>query len=170
MKSAFGDRLLGLALLVFAVAWTVIVIETIPSGSSGPVGPRGFPLGLGVLLAGLSGLLILGSFIPPDRDVAPDATPETDDAQRGSVTLGVEAWAVASTVGLLVVYTLLLGYTGFIIGTALTVAGGLLLILKTPGWRLMLGMPLGLSLGIYLIFGKLLGVYLPHGSWVDIYF
>lgn len=167
MNNALGDRLLGLALLVFAVAWTVIVVETIPSGSSGPVGPRGFPLGLGVLLAGLSGLLILGSFT---RDADPDATPETDEPQPKSLTLGVEVWAVASTVGLLVVYTLLLSYTGFIIGTALTVAAGLLLVLKTPGWRLLLGMSLGMSLGIYLIFGKLLGVYLPHGSWVDIYF
>ncbi len=163
MTDASKDRLVGLVLLVFAVAWSVIVVETIPPGSSGPVGPRGFPLGLGVLLAGLSGLMILGSFIPRGRDSA-------DELQGEPVALGVEIWAIASTVGLLVVYTLLLSYSGFIIGTALSVAAALLFILRVPDWRLILGMSLGMSLGIYLVFGKLLGVYLPRGSWIDLYF
>ncbi len=164
MKGLFGDRVLGLVLLVFAVAWSVIVVVTIPTGfGDSPVGPRGFPLGLGVLLAGLSGLLVVGSFMPHRR-----GTVAVEDHEP--VAPGVEIWAVLSTVGLLVGYTLLLGYTGFIIGTTLTVAGAVLFILRMSSWRFIFGMSLGMSLGIYLVFGKLLGVYLPHGSWVDLYF
>ena len=53
------------------------------------------------------------------------------------------------------------------IATALVVATAVGPVLGIWRPKLIFGMSLGLSLGIYLVFGKLLGVYLPYGKLID---
>ena len=63
MPQARLDRWLGLVLLLFALGWSWIVVETIPtSPETGVTGPRVFPLMLGMLL-GAFGLFTLASGI-----------------------------------------------------------------------------------------------------------
>ena len=162
MTAQGRDRLAGGILLVFAAAWCWGTVAMIPAGvGAGPVGPRGFPLGLGLLLAALSALLVVSSFVtrPEEADEAP---------QDG--TLGVELWAVASTLAILVGYGALMYATGFIIATVAAVSAALVLVLGKRSWRLVGGLSLGTAFGAYIVFNKVLGVYLPHGRWLDFWF
>jgi len=154
-------RLTGVFLLLFGLAWTIAVYWSIAPGD-GPVGPRAFPFGLGVLLTGMALILIGQTFVSarePDR-----GDPEEE------VPVAAEWWAIGATVGLLSLYGFLMNYFGFIIASALTVASALVFVLRRRNWRLVLGMSAGLSLGTYLLFGKLLGIYLPIGQWADLSF
>ncbi|HUE45102.1 MAG TPA: tripartite tricarboxylate transporter TctB family protein, partial [Aestuariivirgaceae bacterium] len=153
------DRLAGSILLVFAGLWCWGAATMIPAGvGQAPVGPRGFPLGLGLLLAALSAMLVASSFIGQHRDAADEAPQETP--------LSIEAWAVASTLSILIGYGAMMYATGFIIATAVTVTAALVLILGKRSWRLVGGLSLGTAFGAYIIFNKVLGVYLPHGRWL----
>jgi FtsH-binding integral membrane protein len=163
MTSQRRDRLAGSILLVFAGLWCWGAVTMIPTGvGQAPVGPRGFPLGLGLLLAALSAMLVASSFIGQHRDAADEAPQETP--------LSIEAWAVASTLSILVGYAAMMYATGFIIATAVTVTAALVLILGKRSWRLVGGLSLGTAFGAYIIFNKVLGVYLPHGRWLDFWF
>jgi hypothetical protein len=156
-----GDRLAGAILLLFALLWIAGVYWTIPdvAGDSGRIGPRGFPLAMGVMLAVLSALMIAGSFLAGDADAG-------GGAARGGFDR-IEAWALAATFGFLVGYVVLMAWFGFVIGTAMSTAAFLVFVLNKRSPRLIVGMSLGLAIGIWLILGKAMGVYLPHGAIVD---
>lgn len=165
MAAYHTDRILGAVLVIVAALWTWAVIETIPFFDDGSgLGARGFPLGLGVLLGVLGFILLVRSFVIREAGEAGAAEPAVERTD-----LRHELWAVGMVL-LLPVYAALMQYTGFVIATFVTVAlaVGPMLGLWRP--RLLLGMSLGLSLGIYLIFGKLLGVYLPYGTWINLAF
>jgi len=163
MTARASDRLLALILILVSALWCWGVVETIPGIDDGSrLGARGFPLGLGILLGFLGAILLVRTFLPAAM---------TEPVETGEETpRRTELWAVAASVGLLVLYAALLQYTGFLIATFVTtaIAVGPVLRVWRPG--LIAGMALGLSLGIYLIFGKLLGVYLPYGSWINLAF
>ncbi len=160
MTSLNSDRLAGAVLLLVALLWIAGVFWTIPdvAGDGGRIGPRGFPLAMGVMLAALSVLLIAGSFAAVDVDADRDDEHWFDRA---------EVWALASTFGFLGGYVALLTWVGFVIATAVSTAAFLVFVLKKRSPLLVLGMPLGLAFGIWLILGKAMGVYLPHGTIID---
>jgi putative tricarboxylic transport membrane protein len=164
MTRAAVDRITGLALIAVAVLWCWAVIVTVPAADDpGRLGPRGFPFGLGVLLALLgAGLLV------PARAAAGDG--DADDGSGGRA-MRAEVWAVVTSLALIVGYALAMEQVGFLIATAGIVAAALTLVLglwRRPG--LIIGLSVGMSLGVYLVFGKLLGVYLPHGQLIDLAF
>ncbi|MEM7636272.1 MAG: tripartite tricarboxylate transporter TctB family protein [Pseudomonadota bacterium] len=164
MASRRSDIILSSILLLVSALWCWGVVTTIPGAEDGSrLGARGFPLGLGLLLGGLSLIILLQSFRPTPADTIDGEAPP-------DISRGAELWAVAATVGLLVGYAALLEYTGFMIATALVVAAAVGPVLGIWRPRLILGMSIGLSLGIYLIFGKLLGVYLPYGKLINLAF
>ena len=162
MSETLRSRISGIVLLAIALVWIVLVYQTIAPGQGGEVGPRAFPLFFGYVLAGLSLLLLLQSFRPP-----PDADGELD---APAAALPGEWLAVAITVGGLVVYGMLLEPFGFIPSTAFMVAVLLVFGLRIKSPVMIGGMAIGLSLGCYLVFGKLLGTYLPPGHIITIYF
>lgn len=165
MASRRSDIILSTILLMVSALWCWGVVTTIPGAEDGSrLGARGFPLGLGLLLGALSLVILLQSLRPGTLQTVSDEAAEPD------ISRGVEAWAIAATVGLLVGYAALLEYTGFIIATALIVATAVGPVLGIWRPKLIIGMSLGLSLGIYLIFGKLLGVYLPYGKLINLAF
>jgi putative tricarboxylic transport membrane protein len=163
MTTQGTDRLAGSILLVFAGLWCWGVVAMIPDIGAAPVGPRGFPLGLGLLLAALSALLVISSFIGPRSQPV-----EKPSAQAGQ--FWDELWAVSSTLAILVGYGVLMYATGFIIATVITVVASLVLVLGKRSWRLVGGLSLGTAFGGYIVFNKILGVYLPHGRWLDFWF
>lgn len=165
MTSRRPDIILSTILLVVSALWCWGVLATIPGAEDGSrLGARGFPLGLGVLLGGLSLVILLQSLRPGSAEGT------SNEAAVPDIGRGVEAWAIVATVGLLVGYAALLEYTGFMIATALVVATAVGPVLGIWRPKLIAGMSVGLSLGIYLIFGKLLGVYLPYGKLINLAF
>jgi putative tricarboxylic transport membrane protein len=160
VTSLKSDRLAGAILLLVAALWIAGVFWTIPdvAGDSGRIGPRGFPLAMGVMLAGLSALLIAGSFV--SAEVGGDRN-EVRAFDRA------EVWALASTFGFLGGYVALMAWVGFVLATVVSTAAFLFFVLKKRSPLLVFGMPLGLAFGIWLILGKAMGVYLPHGAIID---
>lgn len=160
MPASLRDRIVGGVLLAVALVWIVLVYQTIEPSQGTEAGPRAFPLFFGIVLAGLSLLILVQSF----RPAAPD-----DEESFGPVLPG-EFGAVVFTIGGLVVYGMLLEPFGFIPSTAIGVVATMVFALRIRSPALIAGMALGLSLGCYLVFGKLLGTYLPPGTIITIYF
>ncbi|ESR27182.1 hypothetical protein N177_0161 [Lutibaculum baratangense AMV1] len=151
-------------MFVLAALWCWGVVATIPVlGAEGRLGPRGFPLGLGLLLAAFSALLIVSSFLSPKDEAV-------QELKADGPPLGVELWAVLSTLGFLGGYTVLLWAAGFLVATVIIVAAGLVLILGKRNWLFVALMSFGTALVVFVTFNKILGVYLPHGRWIDIWF
>ena len=163
MSTILRNRIAGIVLLALALVWIALVYQTIAAGQVGEVGPRAFPLFFGYVLAVLSLILLVQSFWPPAGDVE-------DESDRSPAMLPGEWIAVAMTVGGLVVYGMVLEPFGFIPSTAFVVAVVMFFGLRVRSPVLLSGMAIGLSLGCYLVFGKLLGTYLPPGQIITIYF
>jgi putative tricarboxylic transport membrane protein len=159
MSESLRNRISGFVLLAVALVWIVLVYQTIAPSQGTEAGPRAFPLFFGYVLALLS-LLLLGQSFRPAPDLHHDAP----------TVLPSEWVAVVMTIASFVIYGMLLEPFGFIPSTAFVVVALLLLVLRVRSVLVIAGMAIGLSLGCYLVFGKLLGVYLPPGHIITIYF
>jgi Tripartite tricarboxylate transporter TctB family len=159
VTSSKSDRLAGIVLLLVALLWIAGVFWTVPeaAGDSGRVGPRGFPLAMGVMLAALSALMIAMSFA---------GSADADHGDKGRFD-NAELWALIATFGFLGGYVALLAWFGFVVATAVAIAAFLVIALDKRSPLLVAGMSLGFAFGIWLILGKAMGVYLPHGSIID---
>ena len=138
-----GDRLfggIGLALALFFV-WQATTIQL--SFISDPIGPRTFPIIIGVLL-GVSSLAIM---------LKPDPRPHWPSLRR----MAEIGFAVVA----LLVYTYALPRLGFLISTA-GCAGFLAWRLGTEPSKAMLA-GIGTSLGIFVVFKLILGLSLAEG-------
>jgi hypothetical protein len=156
MTSIFRDRLLFITLFVVGVAWVVASEVTIPTGYSGShITPRSFPTVLGILLA----LLAVIGLVGVERKHRRERCVETID--RGALAL--EVWAALATFGFLILYFVALYVLGFTIATILAIAVFLVVVLKERSPVAVIAMSLGLGLGLHLLMGSLLGVYLPSG-------
>lgn len=140
-----SDRILGgvgLLLAIFFI-WQATLIKE--SFISDPVGPKTFPIIIGILV-GLSSLAI---FLKPDDE------PEWPEFSR--------LFEVGLTVVVMIAYAYALPTAGFVVSTA--VAAGYL------SWRL--GTPpvtaafagVIISIGIYVVFHLILGLSLARGPW-----
>lgn len=153
------DRIVGLVLFAFAVAWCGVAYATIPPGFGGAaVGPRAFPLALGALLALLAALLFAFSFLPETGAGAERAD---------GLPLKTELWAVGWTVGAVIAYALIMQWLGFVVATVIVVAVLLRLVLDVRSPALVIAMPLGLGFGIYFVMGRLMEIYLPRGTIIQ---
>ena len=160
MNAALRDRLAGVVLLLVAVIWIAGVYWTIPGDPGGSrIGPRGFPLAMGIGLAFLAIMLIVAGFIATTDKLA-----AADDPETWRQETRIELWAVVNTFGFVILYTLVLDWLGFILATFLLTAGFLRFALKKRSPLLVLGLPIGLSLGTWYVMNKLIGVYLPKGT------
>lgn len=163
------DIVLGVILLLFGLAWTVAVDRLVPAGRGFGVGPRAFPLWLGIGLCVLSVLLIGTGLLDRWRQVErpPETAPDEEAAVPATGWLLVRV--LVSVAGVIAVYGYLMPRLGFLLATGVVVAGTLVVILNVRRPLLVLGMALGLSLGSWLAFGKLLGAYMPRGSWIGLF-
>jgi len=153
----------GLVLLGLAIVWSVLVVQTIPTGKGeGDVGPRAFPLLLGLILVGLSALLIFQSLARPD--VSKGAVKSAAEPRNKRRVIEITLAVFITIIG----YGFLLEKTGFLLGTIITVITVMVVILKLRRPLLIVGMAFGLAVGCWLIFGKLVGAYLPHGTWISL--
>lgn len=167
MTTRTQDIVVGTILLTLAVAWCVIVVQTIPAGQGGgDIGPRAFPLWLGVFLGAMALLMVLRSLMARGGAAQPSkaaAAPDISAADRRA-----EHWLVWLTTGLLVLYGLIMPIIGFNLATVLVVALTLLLCVRVRSWKVLAGMTVGIPLATWLIFGKILQIPLATGSWINL--
>lgn len=137
MDRAFGVFLLLLGLYVI---YGGVSIE-VPF-SYDPLGPKTFPVVLGILLSALSLFII--------------AKPEKSNFPEGATRLNTVFIVI-----LLVAYSLSFNYLGFLLSTALLVFFISKIFQGTT--KQALGSAIGVSLSVYVLFGILLEVPLPAG-------
>ncbi|MEM7301395.1 MAG: tripartite tricarboxylate transporter TctB family protein [Pseudomonadota bacterium] len=133
-----SDRIFGLVAVIAALAYAASATQIETSFLSDPVGPKAFPIGIGVVGA-LCGLYMIWK---------PDADPQWPSL----ATLGALAIAVVVLVG----YAYALKPMGFVIPTALAAAVLSYQISPRPLAAALAGV--GLSIGLFVIFKYALGL------------
>ena len=140
-----SDRVLGVACILLAgfFIWQATLIET--GFIVDPMGPKAFPIVIGITLA-------IAAIYPI---VKPDPRPDWPAAGR--------VLEIVFAVAIMIAYAMALPRFGFVLSTA--VAAGLL------SWRLGSRPPaaavagIAIAAGIYLIFHLVLGLTLARGPW-----
>jgi len=135
---AKSDRIFGLVVLVVALAYIASATQIESSFLSDPVGPRTFPIGIG-LVAAVSAVFMI---------VRPDEDPNWPPLRIFGVL------AIAALV--LIVYALMLKPLGFLLPTAISAAILSYQLSDRPGPAALAG--IGLSIGLFLIFKYALGL------------
>lgn len=133
-----SDRIFGLVVLFVALAYIASATQIQTSFLSDPVGPRTFPIMIGVVAA-LSSLVMI---------LRPDADPDWPVMR----TLGALAIAVIVLVG----YAYALKPLGFLVPTA--IAAGILSYQISPNPRAAAFAGIGLSVGLFTLFKFVLGL------------
>lgn len=170
MRAAWRDRVTSYSLLAFAAAWVLAVWQTIPPGAPGTVGPRAFPLGLGLILGGLALVLLASSYWKAAGESADDGDDPIDTAAEGDASAGwLYPRLVFSIFLVIVAYGFLMEKAGFILATLVTVSVMVGVLLKIRNPVTIVGMAVGLAFGCWLVFGKILGAYLPPGTWLSLF-
>ncbi len=147
MRSA--DRTAGAVLLVFALAFGAGALKQYAFwGPNGP-GPAFLPFWLGVVMALLATLLLVGAL-------------RTRDAGAAWLPSGEGLRRLAIVVGVTVAFVALLNVTGMVIGTVLFLVV-LMRYLDRCAWPLTLMVALATAAFIYLVFARWLRVPLPTG-------
>lgn len=133
---------IGLALACFFI-WQATTIEL--SFISDPVGPRTFPIIIGIILGASSVIVVL----------KPDAAPEWPAFAK--------LFEIGMAIAAMVAYAILLPVLGFVIATALASAFLTWRLGTKPVSSVIAG--IGTSVGIYVIFHLVLGLSLARGPF-----
>jgi putative tricarboxylic transport membrane protein len=160
MSEHVRDRIVGAILIAFAVAWCIVVWATIPTGyGEALVGPRDVPLWLGIVLGLLALALVGNSYF--------GAASEPEEKPARAPDRGSEWQSIATVAGSLLAYALLMEWFGFVVATIVVLVGLLRFVLNVRSLKVILGMSLVMSFGIYFVMGGLMGVYLPRGTVIS---
>jgi len=154
------DRWLGVICVIGGIVWVSAAKVTIQGGYEPFVaGPQMFPVLLGVILflLGLNLLFCKSASLTKIVKIAEaDITPFT----AGEVRIVILTFIV------LIGYGWLLDKLGFLIATPIVIIAAFTGILQDRSWKLIISMTLGLTIGSYVLFGKIIGTYLPRGAWL----
>lgn len=162
MKARRTDLIAASILLAFAIAWSVAIYQMVPTSTSG-IGPRAFPLFLGLLLIAMSTLLLLRTIgsSPAAEDIKEDdKTPDPEFAGGGKFAIGIFL--------LIALYGFLIERIGFLLATPVIIIGALAGLLRMRNPAVILALAIGITAGCWLVFNKMLGIYMPPGSWISI--
>lgn len=142
--------IIGSVLLILLGAGVVIESIRLKLGTPLMPQPGFFPFIGGCLLIGLALVLLVQSLRRRD-----ETTRESGDATG---TLRKPVILIAS----LSVYTALIGPLGYVLPTIILVAV-VLRVLGVTSWKILTLASLGMSVGAYVLFGRILGIDLPAG-------
>lgn len=162
MAEHIRDRIVGIVLAAFAAAWCVVVWTTVSNAyGDAVVGPRDVPLWLGMALGVLALVLVGRSYC--------GESPPAADRKDTPIDRSSEWKAFGVVTGSVIAYALLMGWFGFVVATLATVFALLRFALGVRSVRVLVGMSVCMSFGVYLVMGELMGVYLPHGTLVSLF-
>jgi putative tricarboxylic transport membrane protein len=147
MRSA--DRTAGAVLLVFALAFGAAALKQYAFWAPTGPGPAFLPFWLGVVMALLATMLLVGAL--RTQDAGADWLPNREGLRRLAIVVGVTVAFVA-----------LLNVTGMVLGTLLFLIV-LMRLLDRCAWPLTLAVALATAAFIYLVFARWLRVPLPVG-------
>jgi putative tricarboxylic transport membrane protein len=150
MKKA--DLVTGVVLLVLAGYVIFEAWQMPPSGTFGP-GSGFFPFWLGILLAGLSLILVVGAAVRPK-----DSTDVSPFPARQAL------FAVAKVLGGLILFTLLMETMGFIVNTFIFVVY-LMKVVPRERWWMAILIAVATTACLYIVFQVLLGITLPRNMF-----
>lgn len=141
-----------IASVLLILVGTGVIIESIRLKVGTPLMPQPgfFPLLGGAVLIGLALVLLVQSFL--GRGEASRLPQEAFGELRRPVILVV-------CLGL---YTALMEPVGYVLPTFL-IAAVILRVLGVTSWKILGSASLGLSIGTYVLFGRILGIDLPAG-------
>ena len=146
-----ADRIAGAALLAFAVAFGAGALRSYPYwGENGP-GPAFLPFWLGLVMALLAAMLLVGAL--RSRDPGEPWLPRGEGLRRIVLVLGAT-----------IAYVALLGVLGMAIATALF----LVVLVRWPDrhpWPTTIAVGVGVALLNYVVFTRWLRVPLPVGPF-----
>jgi len=164
LDNAKHEKWIGVGLLIFSLVWYGLVTNFIEVPSSVEEGPdsRTFPLFFGFLLGAFSLLLIARSIIQGS------VTKKAPTSDKPRENFWAEFRCASWMLGCLVFYCYNMSLFGFMLSTLVSVLLILVGALKVYRTKQIIAITLGISIGTYLIFGKLLGIYLPLGQLLDI--
>jgi putative tricarboxylic transport membrane protein len=162
MSEHVRDRIVGVVLVAFAALWCIVVWTTVPTAyGDAVVGPRDVPLWLGMGLGLLALTLIRRSYwieragAVVEKDAPIDRTSEW------------KAFAVVTVS--VIAYALIMDWFGFVVATLVVVFVLLRFALGVRSLRVLVGMPVCMSFGVYFVMGALMGVYLPRGTLISLF-
>ena len=139
---------LGSLLLFLVGVGAIFGAVRLHVGSPTEPQPGFFPFLAGIALISLSSIIFFHSWLGHGEKKA-----AFGEVRRPALMLAV-----------LIALVAVLDRLGFVIGTF--IASGLILrVLNVKSWRVLIITSLGLSMGTYLLFGRLLGIDLPMGIW-----
>jgi hypothetical protein len=158
------DRKTGIVLILVSLIWLWASISSIeiPAGSADGPNSQTFPLLFGGLL-GVCGLLL---FIQASIDVKHDGS-ESEQKVMSGQEVQTQWQCVVLMAGSLALYSLLMNWIGFFASTVAIILLVLTCALKIFNRKLLLAIPIGIAIGVYLVFGQLLGVHLPVGQLIN---
>lgn len=162
LPRSFAEGLAGVAILVFG-AWFLWQAGTLRQGPGyAAVGPRIFPLivGLGILGSGLG--VAFGAWRSRSRARGPAPAAGATGGEEREGGAGTDWPTLLAVAGLLVAYIALFQPLGFVIAsTALLLVGARVLGSRAPLRDLAAG--LAVSLAAYVLFTRFLGLEVPAG-------
>jgi hypothetical protein len=147
---------IGLAVfwVLFGAALVVLASGIRVPAISDPIGPHGLPVGIGVLIA------VLGLFIGARAILgAPEREPTAVDALPEDDMHPFEPLRLFGSLGILAGYLLIMPVITFIPATI--AAGALVLLVQGARGPIVVLLPAGLAVGLYLIFTSILQVQFP---------
>ncbi|MBW6486895.1 MAG: tripartite tricarboxylate transporter TctB family protein [Syntrophobacterales bacterium] len=150
MKKA--DLITGVVLLVLA-GYVINEARMMPPSATFGPGSGFFPFWLGIILAGLSLILVVGASLRPK------------DADDGSPFPARQALiAVTKVLGGLVLFTLLMETMGFVLNTVIFVMY-LMKVVQRERWWVALLIAVATTACLYIVFQVLLGISLPRNMF-----
>jgi putative tricarboxylic transport membrane protein len=149
LGSARVDRIVGAVLVCSGLGVLALTIGLAAATAVDPVGPRGFPALLGLVLLACGAALVLG------RHGAPA---DADAEARGTLAAG----PLLGAIGLTALYLTVLEPAGYLLATPLYLAA-LLLVQGGVTARAFVLTVLGLPAALYLLFAVAMRVPLPTG-------
>ena len=159
MTDSKRDLIVGCLLLLISAVWSTTVYQTIPPGTGdGDVGPRAFPLVVGLALGVFAIVLALRHF----------RVDNVAESEPGEEEEPVSFAGPLLTLAFVVGYGFLMTRIGFMLATFVIVLSVMLICVRERS-PLRVGIAcFGITLGCWLVFGKVLGVYLATGSWINL--
>jgi putative tricarboxylic transport membrane protein len=144
-----ADFFIGLGLLAFALVYYQQSFSIVRGFASDRLGPAFFPRMLALALAALSLTLIV-------RALAGRSDPSRPPEMRVKI--------FATVIVLLVLYAVVLPTAGFLVATPILLAA-VIWLLGSRKWATLLGTAIGVTVVLYVVFGRALHVLLPLGPF-----